>query len=329
MKKNKLLYIIGIDGGASKTRGVIFTHLGQTLATSIINQSANLKINGDLASDCIINIIRDLCEKAKVDIENIDALGLGLAGSSSKDGREILFGKLDNLKLSSKALIINDAEAAYELSCPGDVGILVTVGTGVICIARKGSKIIRQAGKGHFEGDIGSGYWIGKQAILNLTLNETTVMGDPNLEQIMSEFFNIAGGENFQNSLEELYEKNNAVTLIASLAKEIINLAENENEIAISIIQEATHAVANYIINITDELNFNSHTLLLAGNGSVISNDYYRSLINDELSFHFPNVNWIFSKLSPAYGAAIMSARIRKVHIDIGDILKGEFFVPA
>ena len=35
---------------------------------------------------------------------------------------------------------MNDAEAAYEICCPNDFGILLLVGTGVVCIGRKDGK---------------------------------------------------------------------------------------------------------------------------------------------------------------------------------------------
>jgi len=34
MKQEDTYYIIGIDGGASKTRGILFTQAGETIATA-------------------------------------------------------------------------------------------------------------------------------------------------------------------------------------------------------------------------------------------------------------------------------------------------------
>ena len=205
----------------------------------------------------------------------------------------------------------------------------MTVGTGVICLSRRNGKIIREAGKGHDKGDIGSGYWIGRQAILNLTLNETSVIGDPDLESIMAIFMTYVDGQEFQSCLEKLYQRDDAVTIIAGLAQHIISLAEKGNKIAVAIVQEATHAIADYILTIIDALGYNNNNLILAGNGSVIRNDFFRSSLNDELRFHFPELKWIFSALSPAYGAAILAARIYDIEVNISEILKGDFFVPA
>ena len=112
---------------------------------------------------------------------------------------------MDSINLSQRTIIMNDAEAAYEINCPGDFGILVTVGTGVICISRNNrGETIREGGKGHDQGDIGSGYWIGKQAISNLSLNETSVMGDHDLEEIMTVFLAHVDEIEFQPAIENL-----------------------------------------------------------------------------------------------------------------------------
>ncbi|MBT6869825.1 MAG: hypothetical protein HOA66_00055, partial [Candidatus Marinimicrobia bacterium] len=122
-------YIIGIDGGATNSRGVLFTNSGATLST-ILDKGTNIALDGEAASKRIASMIEQLCEDASIDIEDVDAVGLGLAGASDEDGRDMVFKVLDGLKLSRRSIIMNDAEASYEVSCPGGLGILVTVGTG-------------------------------------------------------------------------------------------------------------------------------------------------------------------------------------------------------
>ena len=329
MNNEDKFYIIGVDGGASKTRGILFTDAGETIA-SIIDKGSNLSVNGEVASTRIHDIINNLCSAADIPLEYVDAIGLGLAGSSSQDGRDMVFGKLDNIKLSQRTIIMNDDEAAFILGCPGDFGILVTVGTGVNCMSRNTEgKTIRQAGKGHDQGDMGSGYWIGRQALLNLTLNETSVLGDKDLEEIMSVFLKHVDEEEFQVAMENLNESVDAVSIIAGIAESIIGLAEKGNEVALSILQEATHAVSEYIITLTDELDYNENQIVLSGNGSVIRNDFFRKSLNDDLRFNFPEIKWTFSSISPAYGAGILAAKIHDVDIKVSDIVKGDALAPA
>ncbi len=324
MNKDTDFHIIGIDGGASNTRGVLINENGETLSTAF-EEGTNLAVYGELAAKRIINVINSLCESANISFDLVDAVGLGLAGASHQEGREEVFKKLDALNLSKRTLIANDAEAAYAINCPMELGVLVTVGTGVICISRnKEGKTIRIAGEGHDKGDIGSGFWMGKQVIANLALNETSVVGDKYLEQLMDIFLKTVGVPEFNNAIEKIYEDDDQIKIIAKLAKQVIDLSEKGNEIALSIVQEATHSVASYIESLAEKLNYSSDSIVLAGNGSVIRNDYYRKSVNDELSFLFSDIKWTFSKISSAYGASIMAGKLYDMDVKISDILKGE-----
>ena len=329
MKQEDTYYIIGIDGGASKTRGILFTQAGETIATAF-EKGSNLAIFGETAASRLQGIINALCDSANIPLELVDAIGLGLAGASDKDGRDIVFKMLDGLKLSQRALIANHAEAAYEVSCPGDFGILVTVGTGVICLSHNENReAVRTAGKGHEQGDMGSGYWIGKQALLNLSLNETSVFGDAELEEIMESFLEYVEEDHFQTALENVYENTDVIAIIAGFAESVLLLAENGNEVMLSVVQEATHAVAGYITTLAEELKYNENHIVLAGNGSVIQNKLFRKSLNDDLRFDFPDIKWTFSSISPAYGAGMLAAKVHGIDVKISNILKGDALAAA
>ena len=324
MTQEDTYYIIGIDGGASKTRGILFTQSGETITTAF-EKGSNLAIFGETAANRLHKVINALCNNANIPLDLVDAIGLGIAGASDKDGRDLVFKMLDGLKLSQRALITNDAEAAYEVNCPGDFGILVTVGTGVICLSRnENGETVRTAGKGHEQGDKGSGYWIGKQALLNLSLNETSVMGDADLEEIMEAFLAYVEEDHFQTALENMYDNTDSVSIIAGFAESVILLAENGNEVMLSVLQEAAHAVAGYITALAEELKYNENHIVLAGNGSVIQNELFRKSLNDDLRFDFPEIKWTFSTISPAYGAGMLAAKVHGVDVKISNILKGD-----
>ena len=55
--------IIGLDGGASRTRGVIIDKKGETLASVLQDTSTNISYDIDRSSDSIIYIIKQLCNE--------------------------------------------------------------------------------------------------------------------------------------------------------------------------------------------------------------------------------------------------------------------------
>lgn len=323
--------IIGIDGGATNSRGVLFTKTGVTLST-VLDRGTNIALDGESASKRISSMIEHLCEDAAINIEDVDAVGLGLAGASDKDGRDMVFKELDGLKLSRRSIIMNDAEASYEVSCPGGLGILVTVGTGVICIGRnEDSKICRVAGDGHAQGDIGSGFWIGKKAIMEMALNESSVQGDDDLTQLMTHVLDKFESSDFNLAIEKTMDSEDSVPIIASLAEKIIDFAESGNEMALSIIQEGSSTIAEYILQLVHdlEITINDGSIILAANGSIIRNDFFRKTLNDALQFDFPNIKWTFSNISNAYGAGLLAARLHDVDVKLSQIIDSDYYLAA
>ena len=321
-------FYIGIDGGASKTRGVLIDNLGNTLSKIVIHKGSNLKENENEAPKILIDLVIDLCTNNSISLTDVNAFGFGLASASYDNGREKLFKELDRIGISENSILINDAEAAYKVICQQDVGILVTVGTGIICIAKnKQGNIIRTSGLGH-EKDIGSGYWIGNQAFLKLALNESVIQFDDNYNEIYNIVLNKFNKDSLVEVLEYISDSNETVKNKALIAKDIIDISKHNN-IALSIIQEATFNIAEEIINLNDKLDYKlTNELNLFGNGSVIRSDIFRNSLNDSLSFNFSKINWFFSKLSSAYGSAIIAALSKdNIKINAKKLLKGDYLV--
>ena len=321
-------FYIGIDGGASSTRAVLIDSSGKTLNKKVLSQGSNLKVYEELSCKRIIELILDLCSEVSIPISDVSAFGLGLAAISYDRGREMLFKELDRINISDKTILINDAEAAYNVICQDNVGILVTVGTGVICIAKKSDgKFVRTSGMGH-DIDVGSGYWIGKEILLKLALNQSIIDEDPHLLEIKNIICKKFDQDNFEKILEHISEHEDSLALKASITKDIIDISEH-NDGALAILQQATYNVADYIINLNQLLDYRiNNDLVLFGNGSVIRSNLYRKSLNDALSFQFPKINWILSDISSAYGSAMLAALSKDNNkITVKQILKGDYLV--
>ena len=135
--------------------------------------------------------------------------------------------------------------------------------------------------------------------------------------------------DHFQTALENVYENTDAVSIIAGFAESVILLAEKGNEVMLSVLQEAAHAVAGYITTLAEELKYNENQIVLAGNGSIIQNELFRKSLNDDLRFDFPEIKWTFSSISPAYGAGMLAAKVQGIDVKISNILKGDSLAAA
>jgi len=317
---NKADYILGIDGGGTNTKMCLFNNAGETIF-EIAGQGTNLSIYKELAISRLINLINDISEKAKVSLSEISAFGFGLAGVSNENQRELLLKELDRLDVSARSIILSDAEAAFHLLCPIGTGLLVSVGTGIICLGRNSKgETYKVAGNG-YDQDIGSGFWIGKQALDRIILNLGLINADKDINEIYKLIMNTYKLKNIDD-LHIVFEDENSVSKIASIAEKIIEMAEQGNDQALSIIQEASRNIGEYIISILEKLNYTNNDFIFAGHGSVIKNSFFRKLLNQSLEFDFKNIHWVLSDISPAYSAGILAAATKNINISIEKIVK-------
>ncbi len=320
-----LYYFIGIDGGASKTQGVLFDNNGKTIA-SFKESGTNLIEYSKVFPERILNVINSLCSNANISIDMIDSIGLGIAGTSDEYGRELLFKTMNDIGLARRALIISDAEAAFVTSCQVYPAFLITVGTGLICMGRtEDGSTYRTAGKGHSDdGDIGSGFWLGKKMIMHLALNETVIMEDADLHPLYMLLLKKTDTDTFVDAVKKIADSDDRISLTASFAKDICSLAKRGNDVALSFLQEGTQAIAEEIVNLTNKMNYENESILFAGNGSLIRDDLFRKCLNDALQFDFKDITWTFSTISSAYGAGMLSTKLVELDVSLKNILKGD-----
>ena len=315
--------IIGLDGGGTNTTCILFDSNGFTMDT-IYDKGSNLYVFKDDAIQRILFIIRSILEKNKLNYSDISAFGLGIAGISDLDSREKLLKELDRIKITKQTLLLSDVEAAYKILCPNNNGILINIGTGIICFARnQKGKNIKEAGNGYDKGDLGSGYWLGKEMFSRLILNEAIVLEDPEMNQIFEVVKSNFKVETFRELYQYIEDNNNIFSYLASLGEDTIDLAESGNDVALSIIQEGTRYVSEYIKSIAEKMEILNSDVMLSINGSIIKNNFYRNLLEESLQYDFNKIHWISSMLSPAYGAGILASNYKKINLTLADIIKG------
>ena len=170
MAKKSDYTIIGIDGGGTRTRGVIYRNK-EILAQSNAGTTRIGAVGVGESCERLLNVIADLCEKANIDSEEIDAVVIGQAGVWLEDEKKRSTHLLKTLARSQKMtlndlIVTSDAELAVEGAFNGKNGIVLIVGTGSIAIGRTGkNKFVRSGGWGIELDDEGSGAWIGKEGL--------------------------------------------------------------------------------------------------------------------------------------------------------------------
>lgn len=80
-----MTYYLGIDGGASKTRGVLITDSGRVLARAAAGGSSIIGLPHAVALATLSEIVQSLCEQAAIAVSTVAGCGLGLNGIDFAD----------------------------------------------------------------------------------------------------------------------------------------------------------------------------------------------------------------------------------------------------
>ncbi|MDP2365530.1 MAG: BadF/BadG/BcrA/BcrD ATPase family protein, partial [Ignavibacteria bacterium] len=170
MQNNYDFNIIGIDGGGTRTRGVLFSQ-GKFSAQVRSGTTRIGAVGVGESCERLLNVISDLCEQGNLDSTELDAVVIGLAGvwldDEKKRSAKLLktLARSQNLALND-LLVTSDAELAVEGAFDGGNGIVMIVGTGSIAVGRLSKdKLIRCGGWGIELDDEGSGAWIGREGL--------------------------------------------------------------------------------------------------------------------------------------------------------------------
>ncbi|MBA7628486.1 MAG: hypothetical protein GH143_05110 [Calditrichaeota bacterium] len=323
------MLLLSIDGGASRTRGVLFTEAGdvrhylETEATSLSRSDAD-------APKILGGFIQALATQAGLGLEDVNLVNVGVAGVSNLDARDRLFRELDRLQLSDRAIVTSDVEAAYEAVWGDAPGVLVCVGTGAIGWARDDQgNTYRASGRGpRLGGDPGSGYWMGKTAMVHLIMSEGSLAGneeveDEDLDVLRCRVMETYDAESLEEAARIAGEAEDMVTMTARLGRVICQLAEEGNDVALTILQEGTQGLADDLLQMIDEAGLRSEKMTIGINGSIIINSTsYRWILASALSYDLPDITWLPPEIDPAFGAGIIAARLNHIAIDRDSLKK-------
>jgi N-acetylglucosamine kinase-like BadF-type ATPase len=156
--------VLGIDAGGTKTVCLLSDRERHIVAESR-GPGANLQSSGELELE---KVLYQVMESVLGDRPaRPAAICLGIAGVDREDDARVVREIMRRISPGSRVLVVNDALVALVAGVGRAPGIVVMSGTGSIAYGRDGrNRAARAGGWGHVIGDEGSGYWIGRHAVM-------------------------------------------------------------------------------------------------------------------------------------------------------------------
>jgi N-acetylglucosamine kinase-like BadF-type ATPase len=309
LKNNKVTmkYLVGIDGGATKTDCVVTDFDGNVLYKCSGGPANFLIIGTDKVCNTLFNLITECKIKLNADYNDFQYIILGTTGAGRRSDAEKLenafkeFAKLKGITLNF--YVDSDARIALEGAFSGMPGSILIAGTGSIMFGKDvNGKIHRIGGYGRFIGDQGSGYNIGRKGLSAIAKFYDGRGDHTMLTRIFTDKFKIDTPEGL---IVAIYKNNFD---IASIAPLVIEAAEKGDQVCNAIVQEETDELILHILAMIKKINLLEFKLALIG--SLITTDnYYSRIFRKKIEMLAVKVFIKTPELSPAMGAVLMAKK--------------------
>jgi glucosamine kinase len=157
--------IAGVDAGGTATR-VALMRDGVELGRAAGRGGAIGSAGAMAAAVAIGDTVRAALAQAGIASARVDVLLVGAAGAGRESARHSLAEALRAERLADRVIVETDAAIALEDAFGAGPGILLSVGTGSIAVARQpDGRMVRAGGWGWQLGDEGGGAWLGREAL--------------------------------------------------------------------------------------------------------------------------------------------------------------------
>ena len=298
-------FVIGVDGGGSKTEAVVSDRHGAVRGRGYASSSNYLNVGLKAAASALQTAMAEALQQADLPQSKISAATWALAGVGRKADKQKLAEVAARLLPGIPVQIENDALAALMGGLGTRRGIALIGGTGMIVYGEDGQGRSARAGGWGTYLDQGSGYALALAALKTIACaadqrDHPTGLADRILAAL--------GLESAWDLPGWLYDPELTATDIAALTPHLLAEAEAGDMLAVEIISQGADALASAVTAVAGQLSFSHEPFPLALCGGLLTgSDLYRQTVIQAIRTRLPDVQPQLPHSDPATGAALIA----------------------
>lgn len=297
-------YFLGVEGGGTKTIGVLSDKSGATVRTVQLG-AGNISVLGREKTRALIGeMVSRLLQNNP--IETIAWGAFGFAGAGRPGEKQILKEILTKSGFRNFT-VMTDAELLYEATFAEERGVLLISGTGAVCVIRNHAHQFEQIGGwGYLLGDEGSGYDLGRMAIRQALHEAEQRLPLSTLTAAVVSFYKCTQPEDL---ITALFATDNPQNWTASCAQLVCKLAENGDAIAREFIRSAAASLIQLCQRAIKRLEAAPPIPLSLAGGILRPNSSVTAAFKQQAHALPLNVNYVQPNMSPAAAGVLHSIR--------------------
>lgn len=290
---------VGVDGGGSKTKVMVVDAKGEIVSEALGGPSSYRSIGFSQAVETVAKTILEALNQTTNSLAGIFA---GLGDIVGQDDKVRFAASLkEALQVDCPITVENDVYAAFYGALDRNSGVIIILGTGSVAFGIDETGNTHRSGGYTFkEGDPGSAYDLGKQALscIGKALDGRITM-TPFIRALM-EKLHVHDRETATVMYEIMFDRRRET---AQLAQLVTAFADQGDEHAMRICNKGAANAAEMVFAVDRNLNLDNHELGVIGSlGNA--NTYYKIQFENALKHH--HRPWVIHapKVDPALGAA-------------------------
>ncbi|MEN2768654.1 N-acetylglucosamine kinase [Ornithinibacillus xuwenensis] len=300
----KMCYVMGIDGGGTKTQVVLADLYGNVITDRVYGSTNPNTMTEKELSDTFRIMFEDI-HRDFIGIENIKCIFAGISGAGSQASKQLIKKIIrGHIHSPTKLQIEADTVNALYSGTLGKPGIVQIAGTGSITFGiNEKLQQDRVGGWGYLLGDEGSGFDIGQQGIKGALRCEDGRGQRTILMDYIYAHFQVKSGREL---IDKIYHSSSPKHLISHVSKLVFQAAIENDAVANRILQRTTKELAHSIQSLSDKLFPEEELIQVILCGGIFTNQSLMlQLLEAEFKHRKQRVNLIIPKIPPAAGAII------------------------
>lgn len=287
-------YYLGVDGGGTKTEGVVVTETGEVVQRALVGSSNPNDVGRENMIELLCAFVRDL---TPVDADRMDVC-MGLSGLGFAGCKDELIAALKTADKVGNVSVCSDVQIALDSAYDGD-GCIAITGTGSVGYLRKNGEHILVGGGGYMIDSSFSGYDLGSEA-LNAALSEMDGRGEET--QITALVLNRAGAS-MNEIVKTVYLKGKAY--VASFAPVLFEAYERGDVVAEEILKRRMAELETLLLGVYKRYGQRQCEITLFGglNRRVIEFSRFLSAkLHEKITIALPKYPVVYGALKGARG---------------------------
>jgi len=257
------MYLIGVDGGGTKTTVALTNENGEILSVERGDISNWRNVGVDASIDVVFDLIKKVKKEKKISLSYI---ALSAIEEEQREKKDYFIKKIKEKGLEGEVFLGSDQIVAFRAGTEKKDGVVVICGTGAVVCGWKDGKKIKASGWGYFA-DEGSAFYVGIEGYRRLLKILDGREEESEIKKIVLEEWGI-------KTAEELNERvyNDFIKTLPLLSVIVGKAGEKGDKKAISILEKAAEEVFFSIEAVVVKTNFEENFPIVLSGGMFNSN---------------------------------------------------------